>query len=323
MDEALHCQEAIRRASEFLRGRIREDLCFLDCFTPDGTPSPVHRQGKVFAAFFIASAAADRLDAGEAELLRTRILSEARDGLWGYGPEAPLDSDDTAFALRALALVGAPQPTDPLMAFYRPSARLFLTFQSSARGWLEVVPSVANNMQVHADVAANIYSLLWDRQTLEYMNEELIRGAQAEDGYWRPYFYPSLYYAAHMFLELLRGTRALPGARQRGLEFVRESRNRDGTWGAPGCPYETALALNTLQTSGEREPGAGAAVRALLGSQARDGSWSTRKVIWRFRYSPTEDWLAYDSNRVVTTALAVQALRRHLNGAGHSQEGIS
>ena len=60
-NDVLHCEQAIERATAFLAGRVREDLYFLDCFASDGTPSPVHRQGRVFAAYFIASAMAHAL----------------------------------------------------------------------------------------------------------------------------------------------------------------------------------------------------------------------------------------------------------------------
>ena len=98
---------------------------------------------------------------------------------------------------------------------------------------------------------------------------------------------------------------------ERGVSFIVESQNEDGSWGSPGTVYESALALNGLAAckTGLIEYKKG--VHYLLKEQNGNGSWSDDSVIWEYYFKPDEKWRAYDANHVVVTALSVRALNNH------------
>ncbi len=302
--------ECCAAAREFLTARIVAGSYDLACTASDGSPCPVHETGHVFSGFFVIDAlqAAGEVPSTVAELVTARIAAEDRGNVWGYCREAPVDADDTAFTLRTLALLGRPAPLDGLMRFYRPRAGVFTTFQGNSSGRLSFVPSFRNNAEVHPEVGANIYSLLWQRDEHGCINVPLVRAAQSEDGSWPSYFYPSRYYATRFFLELMQRSGMLPVSRSAGLEYLRKTQNADGSWGEPGNAYETALALSGLASSGTVERGIAAGARFLMECQLSDGSWPCDRVVWQYCLDDTVVWFAYDTNRVVTTALALSAL---------------
>jgi len=143
-----------------------------------------------------------------------------------------------------------------------------------------------------------------------------IAGAQTADGWWRSYFYPGRYYGTYMSLRLLCKTGSLPESRRKGLSFLLGSRNPDGSWGSPGNIYETCLALNALAACGARGEAFRSGIARLIAWQRPDGSWrDERAVIWEFTYRDKPIiWRAHDARGVVTTALAVKALRSAQDG---------
>lgn len=241
-----------------------------------------------------------------------RIDAENRDDAWGDCLTAPVDSDDTAFALRTLRLFGRKPSDKGLLCFYQAETRLFPTFKSRFRSRLEFELSLENNAMAHPEVAANIYLFLWSQNRRAYIYDELIESAQTSEGDWRSYFYPSRYYATCLFLDLLARMGRMQNQQKRGLTFVRETQNRDGSWGSPANPYETALALIALQTSGLKMPEIAIGVEWLLQQQQADGSWNTGQIIWKYPASPTSEWVAYDRHRVLATAFCLRALRNSI-----------
>jgi len=308
--DAGRAQTACQRAAEFIRSRVREQRYSLACFDDDGKPCPVHRQGHVFSSFFMADAAPDLFSREEKRVLLARICAEDRGGVWAYGPSAPPDADDTAFTLRTLQLLGQPISMEGLMRFLPPRAELFATFRGNSQPRLVFLPSPADNMEAHPEVAANVYCLLQRNGMGHLIRPDLIACAQTAEGWWHSYFYPSRYYATYFFLELLSRIGTATELRARGLRYVRETQNHDGTWGSPANSYDTAMALNALLTSGDTAPCAVRGVDALLLRQAGDGSWRSENVIWQFRFDPSVTWRAYDDERVVATALAMRALKK-------------
>jgi hypothetical protein len=144
------------------------------------------------------------------------------------------------------------------------------------------------------------------------VKDSLIRASQAPAGYFRSYFYPSKYYGTWMVLDLLGKSRRLWEERDRAVRFLSESQNRDGSWGCPGNAYESGLALNAVLRGELNASQLQKAVAFVLDNQDSDGSWHTPIPIWEFRHKdqPIVTWQAYDSNRIVATALVLRALKR-------------
>ena len=57
-----------------------------------------------------------------------------------------------------------------------------------------------------------------------------------------------------MALRLLAGRPAHERAVARALAFLETDENADGSWGSPGSPCETALALSSLARGGRAGP---------------------------------------------------------------------
>jgi squalene cyclase len=290
--------------------KIDNDQFGLRCLTSDKSWCPLDGRGHLFAAFFISEALAPLLPDSARAAILARIDREQQFGAWGYCTDAPIDADDTAFALRTAHNFGRNIRTEPLDVFFRNG--LYTTFEQGARAKSPLLAfdvSLANNFMVHPEVLANVYSALTAAGFATCIDDSLILASQAPEGYFRSYFYPSPYYGTWMTLNLLKRLGRLLDARAKALHFLYESQNSDGSWGTPGNAYESALALDAcgigLSVSSLRK-----ATTFLLESQTTDGSWYSAIPIWAFRYTedPIVSWNAYDSNRVVTSALVLKAL---------------
>lgn len=77
-----------------------------------------------------------------------------------------------------------------------------------------------------------------------------------------------------------------------------------------------ACVFNALSTVSMWDETCRRGVSYLIGEQRSDGSWRPKEVIWRYvaEDRPKTVWEAYDDNRVITTSLAVQAIRTYLKG---------
>jgi hypothetical protein len=266
----------------------------------------------VFAAFFIVDSVGDKLSAGEKQKLLDRMDSEDRGEVWGYMKRAPVDSDDTAFVIRTYRMLGRNVAADSLFRFYNETGGAFTTFDGRGGAALHYEPSVVNNFGIHPEVNANVFALLAGTGLSGSINENLIAQAQTSQGYWRSYFYPGKYYGTYMSLALLCATGKGTDAREKGIAFLTGSQNPDGSWGSPAGPYETSLALDALAACGIFGGPFEKGVSWLLKQQMPDGSFRDgKRVIWEYthRESPPVIWRAFDTEGVVTTALAVKALR--------------
>jgi len=290
--------------------RIGNDSYSLRCIASDGSRCPTDNGGHLLAAFFITEAVSAMLSEPACAAILARIDQEQQFGAWGYCSQAPIDADDTAFALRTARKLGKPIRTDPLDIFFHDGA--YTTFelgphQEASRLAFDV--NVPNNFVVHPEVLANVYSVLTEAGRGERIDETLICASQAPEGYFRSYFYPSQYYGTWMALDLLRKSGRLREERGKAMQFISASQNADGSWGRPGNAYETALALDAGRDQLSRFA-LKKAITFLLGSQRSDGSWGAPVPIWEFRYkdAPVVTWRAYDGYRVVTSALVLRAL---------------
>ncbi|MDA8124249.1 MAG: hypothetical protein M0009_03555 [Deltaproteobacteria bacterium] len=305
---------AVDRGAAYLKKAVSEDRHHLACRASDGSACPVDGTGHVFAAFFIARAIGDRLSDAEKQRITDRMDVEQRQGVWGYMPYAPVDADDTAFVLRTYRLLGRDAAAESLLRFYDKEAKAFTTFDRRGPAALTYEASVAGNFGLHPEVNANIFTLLAESPQAGLVNDELIVGAQDPQGWWRSYFYPGRYYGTAMSLGLLCKTEKGEGARTKGIAFLHASQQPDGSWGGA---YATALALDALAACGVRDAAFARGISWLLGRQGPDGAWRDEETpLWEYTYSdrPKVLWRAYDRDGVVTTALAVAALRAARGG---------
>jgi anti-sigma-K factor RskA len=103
------------------------------------------------------------------------------------------------------------------------------------------------------------------------------------------------------------GVRRRDRARSRALAL---SQNADGSWGADGDPYETALAVAALAGHQAHATATRRGVEHLLASMAADGSWTSRACVWEFHSDERDVWRAYDTHRAYVSARCTIALRR-------------
>ena len=314
----------------FLKEQLRAGNCKLACHGSDGGQRFSHDKGHLFAGFFVAEALADDLDEVERSLLLMRLISEEADDHWGYSPRAYapgvasdphlVDSDDTAFALRTFRRLGVYRSPKPLLHFFR-SRRIwslsglsheqgFVTFSTPHKASLACEARPDHNFDIHPEVNANVYLALMDSDEQHYIRSSVVRRSQAEDGSWFSYFYPSKFYGTYMFMDLIERLGGFEDQERRTVQFLLDSQNDDSSWGNPGNPYETALALKAL---GKRSGGAEAASRGqdyLKETQCEDGSWRYDADVWEFHANKEDIWRSRDANRVITTSLSVDALHK-------------
>jgi len=305
---------AIDKGTAFLRERIKNNDFVLSCKSTGDPPCPVHHSGKVFAAFFLTDALKGDLSAQEVDFLNASVLAEKRkDGGWGYAAFGPPDSDDTAFAMRTLRMLGNARPLDPLFAYYIEEQGGFVTFPLRKKARVADKISEANNLEMHPEVNANIFCLFLEgsSQTTVKPNLALIYDSQTADGWFYSYFYPDKYYGTYMALTLFCGFGGQKEAVDKGIRFLKGSQNPDGSWGSPSSPYETALALNAMRSCKTDGMEFAEGISYLLSTQQPDGSWRTESVVWKYLVSDATGvvWNAYDASHAVATSLAVKALK--------------
>lgn len=321
IDESPDLQNARRRADAYLKAKVVSGEYGLSCIAAKTEDPWPHNKGHLLAGFLVSEARGDRLSDSERSLLAERVRVESRDGLWSYAPDAhpgAISSDDSAFALRLCGNLGLDVSCARLLEFYREprtGVRAFTTFLNliGSEPHLAFEQSLDDHRQFHPEVNANVFLLLKQAALAKYIDYELITMSQAPEGYWYSYCYPGHYYATYLFLDFIRDNPELSGVRERGLSFLLDSQNDNGSWGTPGEPYETALAVNALAVCGAFSGAFERGVAFLLESQEKDGSWASPKVIWEYLERADDLWQAFDSNRVVTTALGLHALARVTN----------
>ncbi len=311
---------AIAKAAAFLRERLRSGKYGLTAVGSDGTPRFPDDKGHVFVAWPITEAMTGLLDEIDRTILLVRILSEEQDGVWGYQSPGMLynadtlpflvDSDDSAYVIRTLHRLGVNREPKCLMRFYREAERLFVTWDTPGPVSLAKEASLRNNFLAHPEVNANIFFTLRGTHFEKYVNYDLLLQAQDERGFWKSYFYPSPLYATLLVLDLTRNHSAFVSATERALSFIVGSQNSDGSWGADGDPYETALAVAALAGHQAHATPIHRGVEYLLSTMAPDGSWASTACIWEAYWTEHDIWRGYDQHRTYITARCLVALRR-------------
>jgi squalene cyclase len=319
-------EQAIDRASLFLRSSLREGRYCLDCFGEDGSQRFSHNKGHLFVAYFLADAMTDRLDEIDRTILLTRILSEERSGHWGFSPgdlyfaeeqgSFIVDADDTAYVLRTLRGLGAYRMPDSLLSYQRDPTGGFVTFEAKGSFVndvrVAVEPSFANNLAIHPEVTLNVYSMLRGTNLERHIYWPIIEGFQHPDGWWYSYFYPGEYFGTVLAVEFLKSDEHYRPHLQRTKEFLHQSQNGDGSWGTNGDPYATGLALRGLAALESGSDSIERGVKFLLNLQQDAGGWESNAIIWRFVGASNEEWLATDRHGTLVTSIVSTALRRCL-----------
>lgn len=318
--DAATLDAAVAKAAAFLRERLRSGAYGLACVGSDGTPRFSDNKGHVFVASFIAEAMNGLFDEIDRTIVLVRILSEENEGQWGFSPPGAyhrdefrvfhVDSDDTAYVIRTLRLLGVNRTPQCLVRFYREPERLFVTFDAPGPPSLTTESSPRHNFLAHPEVNANVFLALRGTHLEGFANYDMLRQAQDERGFWRSYFYPSPLFGTLLALDVLHGNPAFADATERALAFIVGSQNADGSWGADSDPYETALAVAALAGHQAHAAATRRGVEHLLASMAADGSWTSQACVWEFHSDEGDVWRAYDTHRAYVSARCTIALRR-------------
>jgi hypothetical protein len=270
----------------------------------------MHAKGTVFVAGLLCAAVGDLLPSSDRNRLIARISRLQMSAGWGYSIDAPVDADDTAFALRALLDLGVPvsdsviqSGLNSLQEFWDARTGLYRTFLSDVPPRITTVRSFEGNYLAHIEVNANVLGLL--RRILpqsEPKVSELICAAPHHE-LASSFYYPGPLYALMLLREA--SLSCLAGKLRTIEESSVNLRRADGSWG--GDVVLTAQAVLALR--GEPPHSIDRALRWLALKQRRNGSWRTDREVWSFPAKTGETWQAFDTNGVVSTAYAVRALR--------------
>lgn len=305
----------MNRARAYLCDALASARCHDACSANFGAP-PSPRSSSVFLAYFVARAlaASGGIDAAAQSVLLSHVQQARKGDSYSYDILAPIDADDTAFALRALILMGSAPSSDDVLSALAPFESQFSwkTFCGPTPPQGMWTTDYINDLSVfgfHPEVHLNAALLLHEtgHSFRPYSPLPVRNGLPAN------YHYPSHNYCAWLLCELQHAR----GQDSAGLESALLARQLpDGRWPAVTDGFtavqETALALLSLPKAAY----AGAAVRRgidfLLAQQREDGSWPGG-TLWTFRVPGTGGrviWSAVDSMSIVATSLGLMALNR-------------
>ncbi|VVC76864.1 Squalene--hopene cyclase [Aquicella siphonis] len=311
---AAKVSSSILHAETFIQDKLDQRKYHLSCHAIGSKPCPVSNSGELLVLNIVYQAMSARLSPSMRQNIAALVNLKRKNTrwLWGYNGSVLIDSDDTSNALLLLLQLGQPVNINDLQVFYKSAENAYTTLVTSADARPATFASEANNTGIHPEVNANIFQVFHQLRKDDRINYDLLLKFQSPQGYWEGYFYPGKYYATYLNLKLFCASKRYPSAVSRALDFIAAAQNKDGSWGSPGNAYETALALNSMLVCGyANSTTLMRGIRYLISSQNQYGAWSTDHPIWMYagHDSPLLIWVAYDHEDVVTTALALQALR--------------
>lgn len=309
---------AIQAGQQFLSSRVLTDTYSLACKSSTGKVCVIDKSGKITTGFFITQAL--MINHQMTESVKNKIIDmvekERRTvgtqaNQWGYSLIGPTDADDTSFALQTLLLLGKDVDLSGLIKFYVASENAYSSNVLRYTTKPATVFIAANNSAIHAEINANVFQLFQSLHQESKINYALIKYFQKPEGDWHSYFYQGRYYSTYMNMGVLCAAENKYSEIDKGLKFILSTQNPDGSWGEPGNPYDTALAIKTLSRCHQPEnPVIQKGIAFLLQTQTKDGFWEHSQPIWKYivTQKPFVIWSIYDNNHVLTTALVVQAL---------------
>jgi len=314
----------IDKAASFVKRQLIAGNYSLSVYGSDGTSRFSDQKGHVFVGYYITEALVGLLNEIERTILLVRIMSEEREGKWGFSPGAlwvspehesfVVDADDTAYVLRTLRLLGVFRSPEHLLHFYREPVRAFVTFAAkgalSNQGGLTGEPSFANNMAFHPEVNANVFLMLKGTPHETAINYDILSDQQNEDGSWKSYFYPGSYFSNPLFLSFICSVEWYRPHVEKTISFLHTHQNSDGSWGTPGNSYETALALKGLAAAGRFDESYKRGIDYLIERVDSEGGWSEKElVIWEYHDQNNDVWKASDTFGTLITSMALSAFR--------------
>lgn len=309
------CSEAVKSGRQYLFSFI-ENNTFYDQWYSSSEKPPVEHSSSPLLCFF--SALALKTSGGIPESVKTKFLSlisSAKKGdSYGYDHKAPIDSDDTAFALRTLLALGESVSSELIANAFMPFTCGTSWFTFSVKDETNATPEFHCAYQgpstvigPHPEVHLNILALHQEAN----ISVTRIPSIPQKDGLPVSYFYNSALYAAWIFSTLCK---------KMEFEFlslrdaVLHQRLDNGSW--PGktdgfsAVQETSLALLTLDTFSKSDPDRLLSLKYILGEQKVNGSFQGG-TLWRYPVPQAQGesyWYAVDSNSIVSTSLAMLAL---------------
>lgn len=310
------CIEVIEKGCRYLINCI-ENNNFYDQWFGTSVSPPVEHSSSPMLCFFTAMAL--RNCGGIPETIKNKlitIISDCRKGdSYGYDKKAPADSDDTAFALRTLIILGSTVTSKMITEALRPFKCGNSWFTFPKQNINDVTPEFHYYYQgsssafgPHPEVHMNIL-LLHQEAGLDVSS---IPGFQGNNGLPVSYFYRSDFYGAWLFGSLCKSMK---------LEYyplmdaVLRLQNINGGWSAKKDGFssvqETSLALLTLDTFGKINNEVLTSVAAYLVSQQSDNGLFPGGSLWHHYLPANQDiacWYANDVMSIVTTGLALLAL---------------
>jgi hypothetical protein len=321
-----------QKAVKFLTKKVLSGKYGLACKDAEGTSVYSDNRGHLFSIYFLTRALAKDLNESLRSIFLTRIFSEQHENLWGYSPRGYfkddgnnpyfVDADDTAFALHTLRMLGIFRNSEYFKPFFKEVSFnnvnycLLTTFISNHGDKVSIVPSHLDNLNVHPEVNANVYALFIDTANESLISVSFIENIQLEDGSWPSYFYPNKYYSTMLFIELLLKKDLSAKSLEKGLKFLHQEL---ATKSHKLDAYSLSLILIPLLKSKQFSKEVKTGIASLIHQQKNDGSWLCKDVIWEFHESPDKVWISRDSESVICTSLALEAISLFLN---FKQEGL-
>lgn len=315
------CSNAVNAGRQYLLACL-ENNTFYDTWYGTYVTPPVEHSSSPMLCFFTALAL--QKTGGVPEMAKDKmrtILSSAKKGSsYGYDEKAPVDADDTAFALRTLLLLGDIVTPEIVAAALEPfrCGDSWFTFPAKAPAGItppfySAYQGEASVLGPHPEVHLNILSLL---QEVSREAVTRIPPLPLKEGLPVCYFYNSGLYGAWLFCLLCK---------EMGLEIstlqsaISGLRNEDGYW--PGredgfsAVQETALALLALETYTIADKFKNASLAYTTGQQQGNGSFPGG-TLWNHRLPMTQCeayWYAIDEMSIVSTACAILSLAQIVN----------
>jgi len=305
----------MNRARAFLSDALAAARCHDSWRANIGMPPSAH-SSSVFLAYFVARAlaAGGGIDAAARSVLLSYLQHARKGASYSYDTLAPIDADDTAFALRALILLGSAPSSDDVLSALAPfeSQLSWQTFCGPTPPQFMWTTDYTNDMSVfgfHPEVHLNVSLLLREtgHSPRPYLPFPLRNGLPAN------YHYPSNNYCSWLICELQSAQHEAAASVESAL-LARQL--PDGRWPAVADGFtasqETALALLSLSDAAYAGAAGRNGIGFLLSQQRADGSWPGG-TLWKFWVPGTGGrviWSAVDSMSIFATSLSVVALTR-------------
>lgn len=304
----------LSNAIMWLKNAVMNGNYGLRCVNDAGEPVRLNNKGHLFSICFIAEAIGENLSETERAILLTRLMSEEVNGLWGYAPRGYrvtkankpflVDSDDTAFAIRAFKALDVYKDPVELMQFFKPEVGGYVTFNA----WDDDALLKHPHFGLHPEVNANVLLALQGTDFERELPPALISQWHQDNGSFSTYFYPSTYYSSYTFVRyLIFNPRNWPVIKK-VLAFIENSQHPGGGWG--NGVLDTAFALAILKTCKQFSHHYTLGVEYLQQNRKHTGGWAHDNVVWKFlNTEENTHWNADDINGVITNAMCVYALK--------------